>query len=76
MKVKELIKLLKKVDQNFEVILSKDGEGNCYSPACDLIEVDYAAENTWSGDIYTEDYAEEDPDYIFEPNAVVLYPTS
>jgi len=76
MKVKELIKQLKKLDQNFEVILSKDGEGNNYSPAADLVEVDYAPENTWSGDVYFEDYTEEDPDYIFEPNAVVLYPTN
>jgi len=76
MKVKELIKQLKMLNPNFEVILSKDEEGNGYSPASSLVECDYTPENTWSGEAYFEDYEEEDSDYIFEPNAVILYPTN
>lgn len=74
MKVKELIKQLKKVDPNFEVVLSSDGEGNSYSPLSDFAEVDYQAETTWSGEVHFNEYEEEDPDAIFEPNAIVLFP--
>jgi hypothetical protein len=76
MKVKELIKLLKKLNQDYEVILSKDSEGNSYSPACNYNIVDYKPENTYYGEIYDENHYEEDPEYTFHPNAIVLYPTN
>jgi hypothetical protein len=50
MKVKELIEMLQQEDQEKEVIMSKDGEGNNYSPFADFGDVDvYKAESTWSG---------------------------
>jgi len=33
MKVSELIELLKEVDQDFDVVVSSDGEGNSFSEA-------------------------------------------
>lgn len=33
MKIKQLIKQLSKYDENYEVILASDAEGNSYSPA-------------------------------------------
>lgn len=54
MKVKELIKLLNKVDPERIVILSKDGEGNGFSPLLDLEEKSYLADSTWSGEIGIE----------------------
>lgn len=52
MKVKELIKLLAEENQEAEVIMSSDGEGNSYSPFYCLGDVDtYKADSTWSGDM-------------------------
>jgi hypothetical protein len=79
MKVKELIKLLKDVHPEFQVVLSNDAEGNGYSPAVEPVICDYVPDhpdNTWSGFVKFADYEEEDPDYVFEPNAIVLFPTN
>ena len=54
MKVKELLEALAEVDQEAEVILQKDAEGNGYSP---LHVVDpyavYVPTCTWSGDVFS-----------------------
>ena len=85
MKVKELIELLKQEDPEKEVIMSKDGEGNNFSPFADFGNVDtYLADSTWSGEVgfseLTEElkkdgYEEEDilPDGV---PALVLYPVN
>ena len=55
MKVKELKKLLEKVDDERIVILQKDGEGNGYSPLyCIDDESVYQADSTWSGEVKYE----------------------
>ena len=59
MKVKELIKMLKEEDPEREVIMSKDREGNDYSPLSDFGEGTYVPDSTWSGDIYIEELTEE-----------------
>lgn len=51
MKVKELIAKLQEQDPNYEVVLSKDAEGNGFSPLADLSAENYVAENTWSGEL-------------------------
>ena len=61
-KVKELIELLKTLPQDYDVILSKDSEGNAFSPMPNdnnYCLVFYAAETTWHGDIYGEE------DYLY-----------
>ena len=53
MKVSELIINLKNLNQDSEVILQKDAEGNGYSPLS-VIDGDavYIPDSTWSGDVY------------------------
>lgn len=85
MKVKELIEKLKEHDQDRVVVMSKDGEGNEYSPLANMGTASYVAESTWSGYIGLEPgdlddeaiaqgYTEEDVKNG-EP-ALVLWPTN
>jgi hypothetical protein len=76
MTVKELIKLLKKEDPSALVIMSKDGEGNSYSPLSSFWSGGYLADTTWSGEAglleltevdEVEGYTEED---VLEEGAV------
>ena len=84
MNVKQLKKILEKVDDKRIVILSKDGEGNSFSP---LSEIDdrssYLADSTYSGEIGIEKLTEEDKkqgyteeDVIGGKSALVLWPTN
>lgn len=59
MKVKELIKKLKLEDENAEVILSADEEGNYYSPLEGTLGFGtgyYIPTNTWSGEFISEKF--------------------
>lgn len=85
MKVKDLIRELKLLDPELEVILQKDGEGNGYSPLEGTDEnCIYIAETTWSGELYdttwTADeagmYEEEWIEMLKKPRCVVLYPVN
>lgn len=58
--VSELIKQLKECDPNRIVIISKDSEGNDYSPFSGFYEASYKANSTWSGEIGLETLTEED----------------
>lgn len=61
MKVKVLIKLLAEFDQNAEVILQKDSEGNGYSPLSGADhEAVYISDTTWSGDVFSTEWTAED----------------
>jgi hypothetical protein len=72
MKVRELIKALSKCSPDAEVILSKDSEGNGFSPCANTYDGFYVAENTWSGEFYDDaDEAEGDGD-----EAVLLVPVN
>lgn len=72
MKVKKLIAILSKLDPEFDVVMSKDGEGNNFSPLSDTGTALYKPDTTWSGEIITTDELEGDE----ELNAVVLWPTN
>lgn len=61
MKVKELKKLLEDIPDNYLVILSKDSEGNGYSP---LYTVDVARFNT----------KHQELEEVGKTNSVVLWP--
>ncbi len=66
------------------VVLSKDGEGNGFSPAVEAEHAMYLADTTWSGERYiteTDRQAQDDPDdYSQAPDdavpAVFLWPTN
>jgi len=84
MTVKELIEALKKIDnQDRIVVMSKDGEGNSYSPLADFGEVAYIAESTWDGTVGPEELTDEmrkdgweEDDIIEGDPAIVFYPTN
>lgn len=84
MKVGELILALSKVDPNREVVMSKDGEGNDYSPLSQIDETEYKALCTWSGyigfkemtpELIKDGYDEQDLVKDGVP-AIVLWPTN
>lgn len=66
MQVSELIELLETYPPNYQVVLSRDAEGNGFSPLCDA---DAAAWDEKLWDLkYVED--EDDPEY----DSVILWP--
>lgn len=86
MKVKELIEKLKLEDENAEVILSADEEGNYYSPlegTLGFCKGYYIPNNTWSGQFLNQDYIDDENEIegeIYETNkdkaqrCIVLFP--
>jgi len=83
MKVKALMKLLAEFDQNAEVILQKDSEGNGYSPLSGADhDAVYTPESTWSGTVFStewsaQDACMEDEEWqvmMKKKRCVVLYP--
>jgi|WetSurMetagenome_2_1015567.scaffolds.fasta_scaffold513959_2 hypothetical protein len=60
MKVRELRELLAGVADDDEVVLSKDAEGNGYSPLAGGWSAIYVPDSTWSGDVYMRELSAED----------------
>ena len=54
MKVKDLKKVLEDLPDDLLVIMSKDGEGNGFSPLSDIGVYLYKENNSWSGEIDSE----------------------
>ena len=52
MKVHQLIAILKELDQDIDVVLSKDSEGNRFSPCSSGEVAFYQANSTWEGDLH------------------------
>jgi hypothetical protein len=73
MKVRDLIELLKGLPENAEVVLSKDGEGNSYSPLSGHSRGKYTPDSTWSGEFRTHD---DNDKPVRRPNAVCLWPVN
>lgn len=87
MTVRELIELLSKCNPDDIVILSKDAEGNGFSPLSNIQEEMYTPDTTYSGEIslraLTPELAERGftEDEVGNPedgavNCVTLYPTN
>lgn len=75
--VAEWIEILKELPQDSVIIMSKDGEGNEFSPLSNYGTGIYVADTTYSGEIYNEDeYDEEEDDNRAGVKAVVLWPTN
>jgi hypothetical protein len=81
--VEKLIKELQQMDPKRIVVMSKDSEGNSFSPMADLGECSYAEETTWSGSIGLEKLTEKDRkagysegDVVKGKPAVCLWPTN
>lgn len=73
MTVKELIETLKELPADHIVVMSKDGEGNNFSPCADYGLQMYIPDSTWSGEIRSEEDMDEGE---YKENAVVLWPTN
>lgn len=63
------------------VIMSKDGEGNGYSPYADFGFQKYDAESTWSGEAYPDEPSDDDDEDEWDaPDtavpAIILWPTN
>jgi len=77
MKISELKDLLEEYPDDYEVVLSKDSEGNDYSPLGELEEMLYVPDTTYSGDVYTlKEHNEEFDNDCAQLNAVVLWPAN
>ena len=74
MNVKELKKQLDGVEDDRVVILSKDGEGNSFSPLDTLSFANYMSESQWHGDI--EDVEDIESGEQPGQKAIVLWPTN
>jgi len=71
--VKQLIEDLKKENPDALVVMSKDGEGNSYSPLHESRSTTYKANNTWSGQIDDDSKPSKKNGTVA---AVVLWPTN
>jgi len=86
MNVKELKIILRDLDENDEVILSKDSEGNNYSPLADYALNIYVPDSKWSGEVRIKELTPELIEIGFGTedlydgddgiSAIVLYPTN
>lgn len=78
MKVGELRTLLEDFDDDLEVVLSKDAEGNGFSHLEEVTIGYYIPESSWSGDFVSEDESEEDEMLNLNgaEEAIALWPTN
>lgn len=77
MKVKELLAELTKINPELEVVMSKDAEGNNFSPCCETCFGIYEPETTWYGEFDYSDPIQEAGDRPGSPvNAVCLWPVN
>ncbi len=54
MKVKDLIRKLSEFNDDCDVVIAKDGEGNDFSPLDSMSKGHYFPETTWSGEFHDE----------------------
>jgi hypothetical protein len=69
--VKDFINILSQFDPNRILIMSKDGEGNSYSPLCSAWEASYLPNNAWCGDIGLEKLTPKDKELGYTDEDVV-----
>lgn len=62
MKVKELITKLQALDENLEVFLQTDPEGNAYYHSCDVDQNAVYCENDWGISVYTATWTADEAD--------------
>lgn len=61
MKISALKKAIKQFDDEMEVVLQKDAEGNGYSPLAEVHgNAIYIAESTWGGDVYSTEWSADE----------------
>lgn len=79
MKVKDLKAILSTLDDEIEIVMAKDEEGNDYSPLAETSLGVYQPESTWSGEFFAyenmenEDYAQPTENVV---PAICLWPVN
>jgi len=79
MNVKELREILKNVDDDVEIVIAKDGEGNDFSPLSGMATGEYQMITTWYGDFFgseiigDEDYGQPGPNTT---KAICMWPVN
>lgn len=88
MKVKDLHEILSElleVDPEMEIIMSKDSEGNTFSPFADWSAGIYVAETSWYGSVYDINWSADDACMSEEewiefldknPRSIIFWPTN
>ena len=84
MTVKELIEILKNEDSSRIVIMSRDSEGNSFSPLSEVGTAAYRPTSSWCGETGLEELTEENQEQGFAEEdvitdgvkAIVLWPTN
>lgn len=85
MNVKKLRDILSTLPDDMEIILSKDGEGNSFSPLSDYSDSSiYFPQTTYSGVVYDDCWTAEDAcmdegdwkSLLKSPRVLVLWPTN
>lgn len=71
--VSELIAKLSTLNPDLYVVMSKDAEGNDFSPLQSFEVGTYIPSTTWAGDFVAPD---EDEDYSNEGDAICLWPVN
>lgn len=74
--VGELLKDLSDCPADAVVVMSKDGEGNNFSPVANHSAEHYRSESTWSGELRDSEYDEEEDGPDGAVKAIVLWPTN
>lgn len=75
MKIKDLVKILaEENDPEKEIVMSKDSEGNAFSPLADVGDGLYASNSTYSGEVYNLDEKEDAGEGAKQ--VLVLWPTN
>lgn len=77
--VGELRQILQLFPDDALVVLSKDGEGNDFSPLAEVTSGQYHAESSWAGGYESDDYVEDEGLAIAEGaavRAICLWPTN
>lgn len=71
MTVAELIEFLSGLDPNRVVIVSKDSEGNCYSPLSGGYTAAYRPDSRWNGEVGLEELTEDDKKYGYTEEDII-----
>lgn len=69
----ELIKALRTLPGDPLIVMSKDGEGNGFSPLAAALPIFYIADTAWRGDIWGPEENETPPEKAIP--AVCLWPS-
>ena len=75
MTIKELLKELEGLPEDFQVFIAKDGEGNSYSSLYTISDEEYIPESSYTIELRDAQECIEE-DIPWNANCIVLWPTN